>query len=69
MYLAHERKKKTKHLQKVIETEKVSFTPFVISITGGMVPEAEAFFQRLSSLTETIIKGRPVIFDHSWIPS
>ena len=53
MYQAHEKEKKTKYLHRVIEVEKSSFTPFVISTTGGMAPEADAFLKRLSQKLST----------------
>ena len=53
MYQAHEKEKKTKYLHRVIQVEKSSFTPFVISTTGGMAPEADAFLKRLSQKLST----------------
>ena len=53
MYQALEKEKKTKYLHRVIEVEKSSFTPFVISTTGGMAPEADAFLKRISQKLST----------------
>ena len=68
MYQGHEKEKKTKYLHRVISpsqvayarcargckaVEKFSFTPFVISTTGSMAPEADAFLKRLSQKLST----------------
>ena len=37
----------------MIEVEKSSFTPFVISTTGGMAPEADSFLKRISQKLST----------------
>ena len=49
MYKAHENEKKTKYLHRIREIEKANFTPFVMSTTGGLAPEASCFVKRLAS--------------------
>ena len=48
MYAAHEREKKLKYNQRILQVEKACFTPLVFSTTGGMGPEADRFFKHLS---------------------
>ena len=47
MYAFHERQKKNSYNQRVIQIEHGTFTPIVLSTTGGMGREAEAFFKKL----------------------
>ena len=55
MYRSHENEKKTKYMHGVREVEKSNFTPFVMSTTGGLAPEAANFIKRLSAkLSETM---------------
>jgi predicted exporter len=49
MYRTHEREKKRAYEQRVREVEHSSFTPLVLSATGGMGKEATTFFKRLAS--------------------
>ncbi len=49
-YKKHEREKKISYEQRVREIEYVSFTPLVMSTTGGMGREATTFYKRLASL-------------------
>ena len=53
MYQAHEKERKTKYLHIVIQVKKSSFTPSVMSTTGGMAPEADAILKRLSQKLST----------------
>ncbi|KAL5268710.1 hypothetical protein ACHWQZ_G002528 [Mnemiopsis leidyi] len=48
MYRCHEEEKKTKYLQRIIQVEKANFSPFVMSTTGGIAPEATAFLKKLA---------------------
>ncbi|KAL5253931.1 hypothetical protein ACHWQZ_G013632 [Mnemiopsis leidyi] len=48
MYRCHEEEKKSKYLQRVIQVEKANFSPFVMSTTGGIAPEATAFLKKLA---------------------
>lgn len=50
MYRAHEREKKRAYEQRVREVEHSTFTPLVLSATGGMGVEATTFYKRLASL-------------------
>ena len=49
-YRKHELEKKRAYQQRVQEVEHSSFTPLVLSVTGGMGVEASLFYKRLSSL-------------------
>ena len=48
-YRTHERSKKRAYEQRVLEVEQATFTPLVLSATGGMAPEATNFYKRLAS--------------------
>ena len=50
MYRTHEREKKRTYEQRVREVEHSTFTPLVLSATGGMGNEATTFYKRLASL-------------------
>ena len=49
-YRKHEREKKRAYEQRIREVEHSSFTPLVLSATGGMGREATSFYKRLSSM-------------------
>ena len=49
-YRKHERIKKRAYEQRVREIEHASFTPLVLSATGGLATEANTFYKRLASL-------------------
>jgi len=49
-YKKHEREKKREYGARVREIEHGSFTPLVLSSTGGMGHEAKVFYKRLASL-------------------
>ena len=48
VYRAHELEKKRTYNERIIEVEKGSFTPIVVSTFGGMGQEAEKFHKRLA---------------------
>ena len=48
-YRKHEMEKKRQYEQRVREIEHASFTPLVLSATGGMANEATVFYKRLAS--------------------
>ena len=50
VYRTHENEKKRTYNERVIEVEKGSFTPIVVSTSGGMGDEAEKFHKRLAQL-------------------
>ena len=52
-YRKHELEKKHQYEQRVREIERVSFTPLVLSATGGMANEATVFYKRLASCLAT----------------
>ena len=49
-YRKHEQVKKRAYEQRIREVEHTSFTPLVISATGGLASEASTFYKRLASL-------------------
>ena len=48
MYASHENLKKREYNQRVIDVEKATFTPFVMSTTGGLGTEATQFLKHLA---------------------
>ena len=52
-YRKHEQIKKRMYEQRCREVEHASFTPLVMSATGGLAKEADTFYKRLSSLLST----------------
>ena len=52
-YRRHEMEKKQQYGQRVREIEHASFTPLVLSATGGMANEATVFYKRLASCLAT----------------
>ena len=49
-YKKHERLKKASYEQRIREVEHATFTPLVMSATGGLASEATTFYKRLASL-------------------
>ena len=49
-YRRHENIKRRAYGQRIREVEHASFTPIVMSATGGLAPEATTFYRRLASL-------------------
>ena len=50
VYKTHEQEKKRTYNERIMQVEKGSFTPIVMSTFGGMGQEAEAFHKRLAQL-------------------
>ena len=50
VYRKHELEKKRVYQQRILEVEHSSFTPLVLSATGGMGNEATIFYKRLATL-------------------
>ena len=48
MYRHHEMEKKSDYNARVLEVERGSFTPIVLSTTGGMAPEAQLLVKRIA---------------------
>ena len=48
MYCAHEKEKKTKYNERIIEIERGTFTPLAFSCSGGAGTEAEKFIKYLA---------------------
>ena len=49
-YHSHENEKKRKCHQRICEVEHASFTPLILSCTGGLGPQATTSYKRLISL-------------------
>ena len=49
-YRRHEREKRMKYEQRIIEVEHASFVPFVLSCTGGAGPSATVTLKRLGAM-------------------
>ena len=60
-YRKHEREKKRAYEQRIREMEHSSFTPLVLSATGGMGREATCFYKRLASMLAQK-------WDYSYVP-
>ena len=50
LYTDHENQKKNEYLERVLQIEKGSFTPIVLSTYGGFAPEAERHHRRIATL-------------------
>ena len=50
IYKLHENMKIKDYQQRVLQTEKASFTPLIYSTNGGMAPQAEVFHKRIANL-------------------
>ncbi len=50
VFRKHEKEKKRAYQQRIQDVEHSSFTPLVLSVTGGMGVEATTFYKRLASL-------------------
>ena len=50
VFKAHEQEKKRTYNERIIQIEKGSFTPIVVSTFGGMGAEAESYHKRLAQL-------------------
>ena len=53
VYIAHEREKKRNYNERILQIEKGSFTPIVMSTSGGMGNEAERYHKRMAELIST----------------
>jgi len=51
IYIEHQNSKKIEYEERVIESEKGSFTPLIFTTSGGMGPEGSMFYKRLAELT------------------
>ena len=50
VYTRHEQEKRRNYLQRVLQTEKASFTPLVSSTNGGMGKEAQQFHNKVAHM-------------------
>ena len=57
-YEINEREKKRQYNEQILEVERGSFTPLVMTVLGGMGRESSKFYSRLS---ESIAEKRRVI--------
>ena len=53
LYTRHEKEKKRDYNNRVLQVEKGSFAPLILSTTGGMGPESTKFHRRLAELVAT----------------
>ena len=53
LYRQHEQEKKRDYNNRVLQVEKGSFVPLILSTTGGMGPESTKFHRRLAELVAT----------------
>ena len=53
LYIRHEKEKKRDYNNRVLQVEKGSFAPLILSTTGGMGPESTKFHKRLAELIAT----------------
>ena len=51
IYVEHQNAKKLEYEERVIESEKGSFTPLIFTTSGGMGPECTTFYKRIAELT------------------
>ena len=58
IYKEHERQKKAKYNQRIIDIEKATFTPLVFTTTGGMGTECQRFHKRMAELLAAKRKER-----------
>ncbi len=49
-YSKHQKEKKRAYEQRILEVEHASFTPIVLSATGGMAKQSTSFYKRLASV-------------------
>ena len=66
VYRKHGKEKKRSYEQRVRDVEHTSFTPLVMSATGGMAPIAATFYSRLASMISEK-KGMPYHQIIGWI--
>ena len=50
IFQSHEREKKRKYLERVLQVEKASFIPVVLSTTGACAPEANRLMKRMAAM-------------------
>ena len=51
IYSEHQKSKKVEYEERIIQSEKGSFTPLVFTTSGGMGPECIIFYKRVAELT------------------
>ena len=50
LYIQHEKEKKCAYNDRVLQVEKGSFSPLILSTTGGMGPESTRYHKRVAEL-------------------
>ena len=48
IYASHEKQKNVEYEERIVQIEKGSFVPFIMSATGGLGPAANSFIQRVA---------------------
>ena len=66
VYRNHEKEKKRKYAERVMEIEQGTFTPLVFTTTGGMADECVVYHSRLAELIANR-KGKSYPSAISWI--
>ena len=62
VYRRHELEKKRQYDQRIREVERATFTPLVMSVTGGMGKSATVFYKRLASMLRNISYSQSIGF-------
>ena len=68
MYTSHENEKRTEYLPRVLQVEKVTFTPAVFSTSGGIGKEADALIRRMAERISAKSKDRRDLQQCSELP-
>ena len=66
IYRRHEAEKRRAYEQRILEIEHASFTPIVLSATGGMAKSATVFYRRLAAMLSEK-QGTPYSSTINWI--
>jgi len=65
-YVTHEKEKKRKYVERVLDVEGGTFTPLVFSVFGGMGQECQMFYKRLCLLLAEK-RGEDIGIITSWV--
>ena len=68
MYTSHENEKRTEYLPRVLQVEKVTFTPAVFSTSWGIGKEADALIRRMAERMSAKSKDRRDLQQCSELP-
>ena len=53
IYVEHQKAKKSEYQERVLQSEKASFTPLIFTTSGGMGPECTILYKRIAELTSS----------------